>query len=113
MMRALVFWLVLVVVGVGVFYALVGSDAAASTWALRVGGSLMMASAAAILYGSRGTGQRKTQVSAITFLTYGASQFIPAVEVRAILMIPILLVWFAAMAGVPASFFRNGAPSAK
>lgn len=112
MARALLFWAVLIVVGT-VFFASAGAAPATTTWMMRVAGLLVMAGAAGILYGSRGTGQRKPQVLGVTMLAYGASQFIPAVEIRAILMIPILLAMFAAMAGVPASFFRNGTPSAR
>lgn len=113
MARALLFWAVLIVVSAVVFFALVGAPSATVPWMMRIAGLLVMAGAASILYGSRGTGQRKPQVLGVTLLAYGASQFIPAVGIRAILMIPILLAMFAAMAGVPASFFRNGTSSTK
>lgn len=95
--RAFAFWAVMVIAGVATILLLAAAPEQAA-WMRLAGGLLVLGGGAALLHESRATGARRNQVFAIAMMVYGGSQFIPAIEVRALLMIPVLLAILAALA---------------
>lgn len=111
--RFVALWMVFLLAGVAVFLWVGDAYPGATAWMTRAGTFLVLLGAAGSLYALRGTGDRKGQVTAIALAAFGASQYIPSMVIRLTLMPLILIAMLAAIAGVPASFFRHRSPSAK